>query len=267
MFRASCLHASKRSTKRSIAFTLIELLVVISIISLLISILLPSLKKARDAARAVKCMSQERQIGVSLNAYAADNNDHLPSMLNSTTPNWWGRMLSTSAPGGGYLPYSFEDLKGAYGLGPMVKTIFWCPSDQRSRVDTQSTISDGIGQDDNGQGVSYPIPVGDTGWKISENGSAMGHKVSDILMPTKTSLLMDGWEKSGWRFYIRSEAVQYNILHVLPSIRFRHNGGNANVLYVDNHVDNNLTIDTIPPMGTQAQPQYFWGYQEHDYGY
>ena len=51
-------------------FTLIELLVVVAIIALLISILLPSLSRARETARTVKCLSIQKQIGVANHMYA-----------------------------------------------------------------------------------------------------------------------------------------------------------------------------------------------------
>ena len=55
------------------AFTLIELLVVVAIIALLISILLPSLSKARDTARTVKCQAIQKQFIGATNVYADTN--------------------------------------------------------------------------------------------------------------------------------------------------------------------------------------------------
>jgi len=55
------------------AFTLIELLVVISIIALLISILLPALTRARESARIVVCLSNQRQLTGAVLAYAVDD--------------------------------------------------------------------------------------------------------------------------------------------------------------------------------------------------
>jgi prepilin-type N-terminal cleavage/methylation domain-containing protein/prepilin-type processing-associated H-X9-DG protein len=71
-----------RSTPRRFkminGFTLIELLVVIAIISLLVSILMPSLKKAKDAAKAALCMSNLRNHGVAVIFYSDEYKGMLP---------------------------------------------------------------------------------------------------------------------------------------------------------------------------------------------
>lgn len=58
-----------------------ELLVVISIIALLIAILLPSLSKAREQAKAIKCMSNARSLMLGVTYYVQDNRDVLPGPL------------------------------------------------------------------------------------------------------------------------------------------------------------------------------------------
>jgi len=59
------------------AFTLIELLVVIAIIALLVSLLMPSLKQAKDLARASMCGSNLRMVGIAGPMYMADWQEHV----------------------------------------------------------------------------------------------------------------------------------------------------------------------------------------------
>ncbi len=58
------------------AFTLIELLVVIAIIAILAAILFPVFSQAKQAAKKTQDLSNVRQIGMGLQLYAADYDDH-----------------------------------------------------------------------------------------------------------------------------------------------------------------------------------------------
>ena len=59
-------------------FTLIELLIVVSVIAILISLLLPSLGKARDTAKRIKCTANLKQINTLAALYYSDNNGFTP---------------------------------------------------------------------------------------------------------------------------------------------------------------------------------------------
>lgn len=61
--------------KQNKAFTLIELLVVISIIALLLSVLVPSLGKAKEAAKTVICKTNIKQWGTCFALYTNEYND------------------------------------------------------------------------------------------------------------------------------------------------------------------------------------------------
>ena len=60
------------------AFTLVELLVVIAILAILMALLLPSLASAREKGYRTACLSNLRQMGISIQAYASDNDGKIP---------------------------------------------------------------------------------------------------------------------------------------------------------------------------------------------
>jgi prepilin-type N-terminal cleavage/methylation domain-containing protein len=70
------------------AFTLIELLVVIAIIALLMAILMPSLKRAREQARAVACQGHLRQWAIILKMFTDDNESYFSETDNHNWPEF-----------------------------------------------------------------------------------------------------------------------------------------------------------------------------------
>jgi prepilin-type processing-associated H-X9-DG protein/prepilin-type N-terminal cleavage/methylation domain-containing protein len=71
------------------AFTLLELLMVIAIIAVLAALLLPSMNKARNAARRATCQAVQRQWGFALSLYQAENGNNMPRQaLGPGAPDW-----------------------------------------------------------------------------------------------------------------------------------------------------------------------------------
>jgi prepilin-type N-terminal cleavage/methylation domain-containing protein/prepilin-type processing-associated H-X9-DG protein len=101
---------------RQRGFTLIELLVVIAIIAILAAILFPVFAQAREKARAISCLSNTKQIGLALQMYIQDYDEHV---CFNNDGNWY------TLPDGYSYINTWETL-----IQPYIKNyaVYVCPS-------------------------------------------------------------------------------------------------------------------------------------------
>ena len=147
---------------KSRGFTLIELLVVIAIIAILAAILFPVFAQAREQARAVSCLSNTKQIGLSVIMYSQDYDEEFPIGNTSGAYNWennpdpnpytspcqgsvnndWKGVVIPGVPGPAFTGCTygseFYRVLMHVQLKPYQKNlqIWYCPSDRNRRPDS-----------------------------------------------------------------------------------------------------------------------------------
>jgi len=171
---------ARRSAKSALhAFTLIELLVVIAIIAILAAILFPVFAQAREKARSITCLSNEKQIGLAITMYIQDYDGGYPQANDGGYVQWYNWVypyVKNGEAGGTYY----------YGKGGL-----WnCPSFPLTKA------NQGQGQN---YGVNDSLFVDNYGL----NGSAAQPGMNETIVPSpsETVLVVEkGANGAGWSF-------------------------------------------------------------------
>jgi prepilin-type N-terminal cleavage/methylation domain-containing protein/prepilin-type processing-associated H-X9-DG protein len=126
-------------------FTLVELLVVVAIIALLVAILLPTLGKAKEAARQAFCLNNQRGFAQALNVYNAAwgavpynfcDDGHAQFAPDDGLGRWALAYLSpyVGGPKGTYMRGRWYDNKLQRTTEDYYPKMFVCPSADKSAV-------------------------------------------------------------------------------------------------------------------------------------
>jgi prepilin-type N-terminal cleavage/methylation domain-containing protein/prepilin-type processing-associated H-X9-DG protein len=206
------------------AFTLVELLVVIGVIAVLAALLLPAIKSNLGAANGIKTVSNVRQTGVFLNAYAADNNNRLPLSID------WGNFWQGSGVWfQGTLNAAFKELRSQRYSGILsLNEIFYDPSLKGKPEHPWGSF-----------GVNVSIVLNDSDCYVkygSKDGvplasiANLSSKVIYCSVKNENGAFASEWAFSGDEFARRG--MDPGIVHPDPR-----NSGGAAALFADGHVE------------------------------
>ena len=218
-------------------FTLIELLVVIAIIAILAAMLLPALNKARDKARAIKCLNNQNQFGTAFISYADSNDGQIPcaSFSGNASPYWMHNLVET-----GLLPGRVD---AGDNISVSAQGIWNCPANgEQTRYFGSKALRAEMSYGANGF-ASFNKNTGTNNFETYDG--FLGAKISQIKSPSTKYAMMDA---SSYRldYHTNSGKVQEtDTAGTWPNgvefVDYRHSNG-VNILYSDGHAAANIGI-------------------------
>ena len=177
-------------------FTLIELLVVIAIIAILAAILFPVFAKAREKARQISCVSNEKQIGLGFMQYVQDNDGNYPSITSqSSQDGGCAPELAWVGANGGYVTLIYPYIKnGGVFHCPSAESPFWVSGAAQGWCGTPDPTYTAMLQQDAPNGVSYMYKKA-----LAGGPWFAGHPINDseFSLPSQSIVV---YEYASWHF-------------------------------------------------------------------